>query len=94
MVCEGEAATSLQVLRRLDTGPRGLTEAEAASRLTDLGENTPPRPHTVSWPLRCVRALRDPFTAVLLTLGLVSALVASWGTAVVILALVAVSAAL
>ncbi|WP_234540640.1 magnesium-translocating P-type ATPase [Streptomyces shenzhenensis] len=94
MGCDGEAATSLQVLRRLDTGPRGLTEAEAASRLTDLGENTPPRPHTVSWPLRCARALRDPFTAVLLTLGLVSALVASWGTAVVILALVAVSAAL
>ncbi|WP_406441877.1 HAD-IC family P-type ATPase [Streptomyces sp. NBC_00631] len=94
MVSEGEAATSLQVLRRLDTGPRGLTEAGAAARLADLGENTPPRPHTASWPLRGARALRDPFTAVLLTLGLVSALVASWGTAVVILALVAVSCGL
>ncbi|WP_217547074.1 magnesium-translocating P-type ATPase [Streptomyces sp. GbtcB6] len=94
MVSEDEAATSLQVLRRLDTGPRGLTEAEAAARLAGLGENTPPRPHTDSWPLRCARALRDPFTAVLLTLGLVSALVASWGTAVVILALVAVSCGL
>ncbi|MBW8794609.1 MAG: magnesium-translocating P-type ATPase [Streptomyces sp.] len=94
MVSEGEAATSLQVLRRLDTGPRGLTEAEAAARLAELGENSPPLPHTVSWPLRCARALRDPFTAVLLTLGLVSALVASWGTAVVILALVAVSCGL
>ncbi|MGW2963067.1 magnesium-translocating P-type ATPase [Streptomyces sp. NPDC001220] len=94
MVSEGEAATALQVLRRLDTGPRGLTEADAAARLADAGENTPPLPRTVSWPLRCVRALRDPFTAVLLTLGLVSALVASWGTAVVILALVAVSCGL
>ncbi|MEU2617049.1 magnesium-translocating P-type ATPase [Streptomyces sp. NPDC007157] len=94
MVSEGEAATALQVLRRLDTGPRGLTEAEAAARLAHAGENTPPLPHTASWPLRCVRALRDPFTAVLLTLGLVSALVASWGTAVVILALVAVSCGL
>ncbi|MGW1618953.1 magnesium-translocating P-type ATPase [Streptomyces sp. NPDC002172] len=94
MVSEGEAATSLQVLRRLDTGPRGLTEAEAASRLADLGENSPPLPHTASWPLRGARALRDPFTAVLLTLGLVSALVASWGTAVVILALVGVSCGL
>ncbi|MEU6197599.1 magnesium-translocating P-type ATPase [Streptomyces sp. NPDC047061] len=94
MVSEDEAATSLQVLRRLDTGPRGLTEAEAAARLAGLGENTPPRPHTDSWPVRCARALRDPFTAVLLTLGLVSALVASWGTAVVILALVAVSCGL
>ncbi|MFF4115974.1 magnesium-translocating P-type ATPase [Streptomyces sp. NPDC001714] len=94
MGSEGEAATSLQVLRRLDTGPRGLTEAEAAARLADLGENSPPLPHSASWPLRCARALRDPFTAVLLTLGLVSALVASWGTAVVILALVAVSCGL
>ncbi|MFK0153386.1 magnesium-translocating P-type ATPase [Streptomyces sp. NPDC090493] len=94
MASEGEAATSLQVLRRLDTGPHGLTEAEAAARLADLGENSPPLPHTASWPLRCARALRDPFTAVLLTLGLVSALVASWGTAVVILALVAVSCGL
>ncbi|MEU9348760.1 magnesium-translocating P-type ATPase [Streptomyces sp. NPDC048278] len=94
MVSDGEAATSLQVLRRLDSGPRGLTEAEAAARLADLGENAPPLPHTASWPLRCARALRDPFTAVLLTLGLVSALVASWGTAVVILALVAVSCGL
>ncbi|MEU5307594.1 HAD-IC family P-type ATPase [Streptomyces sp. NPDC021562] len=94
MASEDEAATSLQVLRRLDTGPRGLTEAEAAARLAEAGENTPPRPGTARRPPRCVRALRDPFTAVLLVLGLASALVASWGTAVVILALVAVSAAL
>ncbi|MFF7467452.1 magnesium-translocating P-type ATPase [Streptomyces sp. NPDC008092] len=94
MASEGGAATSLQVLRRLGTGPRGLTEAEAAARLAEVGENSPPLPHTASWPLRCARALRDPFTAVLLTLGLASALVASWGTAVVILALVAVSCGL
>ncbi|MFE3165612.1 magnesium-translocating P-type ATPase [Streptomyces sp. NPDC059224] len=94
MASEGEAATALQVLRGLDTGPRGLTEAEAAARLAGVGENTPPLPHSGSWPLRCARALRDPFTAVLLTLGLVSALVASWGTAVVSLALVAVSCGL
>ncbi|MEU0968801.1 magnesium-translocating P-type ATPase [Streptomyces sp. NPDC005917] len=94
MVSEGAAATALQVLRRLDTGPRGLTEAEAGARLAVAGENTPPLPHAVSWPSRCARALRDPFTAVLLTLGLVSALVASWGTAVVILALVTVSCGL
>ncbi|MGW4879329.1 magnesium-translocating P-type ATPase [Streptomyces sp. NPDC004262] len=94
MASEGAAATALQVLRALATGPRGLTEAEAAARLAGTGENVPPAPHTASWPLRCARALRDPFTAVLLTLGLVSALVASWGTAVVILALVAVSCGL
>lgn len=87
--------TSLRLLRRLETGPRGLTDTEAAARLAEHGENTPAAaPPAPSWPRRTVRALRDPFTSVLLTLGLVSAFVASWGTAAVILALVAVSCAL
>ncbi|WP_323376579.1 HAD-IC family P-type ATPase [Streptomyces sp. RB17] len=88
------SGTSLQVLRGLDTGPRGLTDAEAAARLVGHGENAPPRPRTPSALRRGLRGLRDPFTTVLLTLGLVSAFVASWGTATVILALVAVSCAL
>ncbi|MFF4687107.1 magnesium-translocating P-type ATPase [Streptomyces sp. NPDC001307] len=88
------SGTSLQVLRRLDTGPRGLTDAEAAARLATHGENAPPRPRTPSALRHSLRGLRDPFTTVLLTLGLVSAFVASWGTATVILALVAVSCAL
>ncbi|WP_405845446.1 magnesium-translocating P-type ATPase [Streptomyces sp. NBC_01518] len=86
--------TPLQVLRQLDTGPRGLTDPEAAARLAATGENTVPQRRTASWPRLFLRSLRDPFTAVLLCLGLVSALVASWGTAAVILALVAVSCAL
>ncbi|MFE9453830.1 magnesium-translocating P-type ATPase [Streptomyces sp. NPDC006739] len=89
-----EADTALQLLRRLDSGPRGLTDTEAAARLAATGENTPPRPPTASWVRRCLRGLRDPFTAVLLTLGVVSALVDSYGTAAVILALVAVSCVL
>jgi Mg2+-importing ATPase len=94
MASETAGGTTLEVLRRLESGPRGLTETQAASRLAAVGENTLPDRRTPSWPRRCVRALRDPFTAVLLCLGLVSAAVASWGTAVVILALVAVSCAL
>ncbi|MFJ2737101.1 MULTISPECIES: magnesium-translocating P-type ATPase [unclassified Streptomyces] len=86
--------TPLQVLRRLDSGPRGLTDAEAEARLAAVGENTVPEVRTPSWPLRWMRSLRDPFTAVLLCLGLVSTLVASWGTAAVILSLVAVSCVL
>ncbi|GGX05742.1 magnesium-translocating P-type ATPase [Streptomyces lomondensis] len=86
--------TTLGVLRRLESGPRGLTDTEAASRLAACGGNTLPQERTPTWPRRCVRALRDPFTAVLLCLGLVSAAVASWGTAGVILALVAVSCVL
>ncbi|MGW2240721.1 HAD-IC family P-type ATPase [Streptomyces sp. NPDC001759] len=94
MASEPPAGTRLQVLRHLETGPRGLTDAEAAARLAEAGENTLPELRTPSWARRCARGLRDPFTAVLLVLGLVSAAVASWGTAAVILALVAVSCVL
>jgi Mg2+-importing ATPase len=88
------ALTSLQVLRHLDTGPRGLTEAQAGDRLVRFGANTVPGRRAPSWPRLFVRGLRDPFTAVLLCLGLVSAAVAAWGTACVILCLVVVSCAL
>ncbi|OEV13579.1 magnesium-translocating P-type ATPase [Streptomyces nanshensis] len=83
--------TALQALRALGSGPRGLSEQEAERRLTRYGENVPPSLRPLSWPRRLVRGLKDPFTAVLLVLGLVSAAVASWGTAVVITVLVAVS---
>ncbi|MFF3730360.1 HAD-IC family P-type ATPase [Streptomyces sp. NPDC002476] len=86
--------TSLQVLRTLDTGPRGLTDGDAAERLARFGENTLPARRAVSWPGRFLRSLRDPFTAVLLCLGLVSAAVAAWGTACVITVLVVVSCVL
>nr|WP_237405316.1 HAD-IC family P-type ATPase [Streptomyces sp. SN-593] len=82
------------MLRGLDSGPRGLTEAEAEERLARHGENTIPGRRPASWPRRYARALRDPFTAVLLALGPVSALVAAWGTACVITGLVLVSSAL
>ncbi|MGW0863485.1 magnesium-translocating P-type ATPase [Streptomyces sp. NPDC002611] len=94
MASEPAEGTTLEVLRRLESGPRGLTEAEAEARLITSGENTLPEVRTPAWPLRAVRALRDPFTAVLLCLGLVSVAIASWGTGVVILALVVVSCVL
>ncbi|MGW3493221.1 magnesium-translocating P-type ATPase [Streptomyces sp. NPDC001020] len=84
----------LEVLRELDAGPRGLTEAEAEQRLARFGDNTLPARQEVSWPRLFVRSLRDPFTAVLGCLGLVSAAVFAWGTASVILLLVVVSCAL
>ncbi|MBI0294171.1 magnesium-translocating P-type ATPase [Streptomyces sp. PRKS01-29] len=86
--------TSLQVLRLFDSGPRGLVEAQAEVRLARFGENTVPVWRTASWPRRFLRSLRDPFTAVLLCLGLVSAAVAAWGTAFVILSLVVASCVL
>jgi hypothetical protein len=56
--------TILEVLRRLESGPRGLTETEAAARLVTRGENSLPQRRTPSWPRRCAHALRAaPFTA-------------------------------
>ncbi|MEU8598083.1 magnesium-translocating P-type ATPase [Streptomyces globisporus] len=83
--------TLLQTLRALGTGPRGLLEAEAEIRLARTGENVLPARRPVPWPRRFLRSFLDPFTSVLLCLGLVSALVTAWGTACVILGLVAVS---
>ncbi|GAA2671075.1 magnesium-translocating P-type ATPase [Streptomyces lunalinharesii] len=91
---EPATLTALQLMRRLGSGPRGLTEAQAEERLARFGENTVPSWRPVSWPRRFLGALRDPFTTVLLCLGLVSAAVASWGTACVIMTLVVVSCAL
>ncbi|MEV6940852.1 magnesium-translocating P-type ATPase [Streptomyces sp. NPDC051172] len=87
-------STLLQTLRRLGSGPRGLTEAQAEERQARFGTNTLPTHREASWPRALLRSLRDPFTAVLLCLGLVSAAVASWGTACVILLLVTVSCVL
>ncbi|MFI0976411.1 magnesium-translocating P-type ATPase [Streptomyces sp. NPDC021093] len=88
------APTTFATLRALDSSPRGLTEEAAAARLVRHGPNTPPARRAGSWPRRLARSLRDPFTMVLFFLGLVSATVASWGTACVILVLVAVSCVL
>ncbi|MGK5640860.1 HAD-IC family P-type ATPase [Streptomyces sp. URMC 126] len=90
----GQAGSTLHVLRELGSGPRGLTEDEAARRLADAGENVFPGRRPPGPLRRFARGLRDPFTAVLLCLGLVSAAVASWGTACVISVLVTVSCAL
>ncbi|MER6352095.1 magnesium-translocating P-type ATPase [Streptomyces sp. NPDC001634] len=87
-------STSLQDLRRLESSLRGLTEEQAEARLADVGENVLPEARTTSWALLFVRGLRDPFTTVLLCLGLVSATVTAWGTAGVILCLVVVSCVL
>ncbi|MFE7622365.1 magnesium-translocating P-type ATPase [Streptomyces sp. NPDC057509] len=90
----GGDLTPLQVMRALDATPRGLTDEEAALRLTAHGPNTLPVHRAASWAFRLGHSLRDPFTVVLLVLGLVSAAVASWATAAVILVLVVVSCVL
>ncbi|MGW1213731.1 magnesium-translocating P-type ATPase [Streptomyces sp. NPDC002499] len=91
---DASVPTVLEELRRLESSPRGLTRAQAEERLARFGENTLPARREASWARLFVRSLRDPFTAVLLCLGLVSAAVLAWGTASVILLLVVVSCVL
>ncbi|RII20466.1 Magnesium-transporting ATPase, P-type 1 [Streptomyces sp. YIM 130001] len=86
--------TTLQTLRAMDSGPRGLVESEAEERLARWGENVAPAWRGTSRSRLFVRGLRDPFTAVLLCLGVASASVAYWGTACVTVLLVLVSCAL
>lgn len=85
---------TLEFLRVLGTEPRGLPESRAEERLVRYGENVLPALRSVSWPRRFARSLRDPFTTVLFCLALVSAAVAAWTTACVIMALVTVSCVL
>ncbi|MFJ8308872.1 MULTISPECIES: magnesium-translocating P-type ATPase [unclassified Streptomyces] len=87
-------STPLQLLRSLGSGPRGLVESEAEERLVRYGENVLPTRRVPSLPILFLRSLRDPFTAVLACLALVSAAVAAWATAAVITVLVVVSCAL
>ncbi|WP_256061558.1 cation-transporting P-type ATPase [Streptomyces sp. DfronAA-171] len=70
-----ETAAPLHVLRRLESSPRGLTEEQAALRAARYGPNLPPAPVLTPWWRLARRGLADPFTAVLLALSPVSALV-------------------
>lgn len=74
----------LQVLRRLESGPRGLDEEQAQTRLERHGENV----ITVSGPrhrgARLLRALTNPFVVILYILGSVFALIGAFGAAVMI----------
>ncbi|SCD83892.1 Mg2+-importing ATPase, partial [Streptomyces sp. TverLS-915] len=86
-----ETAAPLHVLRRLESSPRGLTEEQAALRAARYGPNLPPAPVLTPWSRLARRGLADPFTAVLLALSPVSALVGAWGTAAVTALLVGLS---
>jgi Mg2+-importing ATPase len=81
----------LQVLRRLESGPRGLTEEQAQTRLVRHGENAvtdSPPPHRGA---RLWHAAANPFVVILLALGGVSAVLGAFGAATVIGVMVLVS---
>jgi Mg2+-importing ATPase len=80
----------LQVMRRLETGPRGLSEEQAQIRLVSHGDNiiAGPARHRAARPLR---TLANPFVVILLALGGVSAVLGAFGAAAVIGVMVGVS---
>ncbi|WP_018332888.1 magnesium-translocating P-type ATPase [Actinomycetospora chiangmaiensis] len=87
-------ASAFEVLRTLDTGPHGLTEAEAARRQDTHGENAvdlDPRPSALgaTW-----SAVRSPFVALLSGLAVVFVLVGDVRGAVTVTATVLASVAL
>ncbi|MFB9832379.1 magnesium-translocating P-type ATPase [Actinoallomurus acaciae] len=81
----------LQVLRRLETGPRGLTEEQAQTRLVRHGENVIAGSGAPGRGARLLRAATNPFVLILLALGGVSAALGAFGAAMVISVMVLVS---
>jgi Mg2+-importing ATPase len=87
--CGGQPV--LQVLRGLDSGLRGLTEAEAAARLERDGENDLSRPER-SAAHGLAAAFRAPFLLVLTVLDTVFAISGDLGGVLAITAMIAIAA--
>jgi Mg2+-importing ATPase len=90
----GPSAAPVTVLRRLGSGPRGLTEAQAQDRLDQFGENAIAPLRQPSWPARMLTAARGPFVLVLSGLAVVSAVTGDVAGAAVIAALALASCVL
>lgn len=81
----------LQVLRRLETSPRGLCEKHAQTRLAEHGENAIGSASARRRGVRALRAVTNPFVMILVVLGGVSAALNSVGSVAVIGVMVVVS---
>jgi Mg2+-importing ATPase len=74
-LCELAAAPVLTLFHQVHSSPRGLTECEAADRLSRFGDNDPaPADEDSAW-TRLRTAVRSPFVALLAGLDLVFLLV-------------------
>jgi Mg2+-importing ATPase len=80
-----------QVLRRLESGPRGLLEEAAHIRLEHYGDNVITGVARPRHGPRLLRALTNPFVTILYVLGAVSAALGVYGATTVIGVMVLVS---
>jgi P-type Mg2+ transporter len=89
-----DTASPLQVLRAMESSPRGLVETEAQARLVRHGENAVPGARQPHWGSRLARVAGNPFLAVLACLAAVSALTGDADGAAVIAGLALLSGGL
>jgi P-type Mg2+ transporter len=87
-------ASPLQVLRAVESSPRGLVETEAQARLVRHGENAVPAARQPHWGSRLARVAANPFLVVLGCLAVVSALTGDIAGAAVIAGLAVLSGGL
>lgn len=91
---ELSAATSEEVFAALDSGRQGLTKAEAGQRLARLGANLVARTQSASVLRELWGNLRTPLNGLLVSLAVVSIVVADYRSAVVISIMVGMSVGL
>ncbi|MGW4527531.1 magnesium-translocating P-type ATPase [Amycolatopsis sp. NPDC004378] len=84
-------APVITVFRRLESSPKGLTEAEAADRLGRYGDNHLDPVVPAGAVRRAWTAARSPFVALLAGLGVVFAVVGDWRGAVTVAVMVALN---
>jgi Mg2+-importing ATPase len=86
-----DAATALT---RLGTSVKGLTEAEAATRLVKFGANELPGTNVEGWAGRLLHAVRNPLVILLAVLAIVSSLTGDIRAATVIAVMIALGVVL
>lgn len=84
-------APAITVFHRLESSPKGLTEAEAADRLRRFGDNRPDPAVATGVAQRRWVAARSPFVALLAALGLVFAVVGDLRGGVTVAVMVALN---
>jgi len=83
----------LELLRRLGSSPKGLTEADAVGRLAGCGDNQVAPAARTSVATRMVAALRSPFVGLLAGLGVIFAVLGDPRGALTVAVMVALSVA-
>jgi len=91
---DAHARDAAILLEQLDSSPRGLSHAEAQSRLARYGRNALPRGRPPSLLGVFVRQFKSPLIYVLLAAASVSALLREWADAGFILAVLLINAAI